>query len=546
MFQPLLDLGLADRAPSAGPSGVVYTKPWVVELILNLSGYVEGPGLVDRLAIEPAAGAGAFLVGMARRLVASCLAAGRPLGDCSRSLIAYEIGEAAADSARSAVVDALVGLEVDHIEARSLAAGWVRRGDYLLDAPKLPRADFVLGNPPYVRLEEIPEGTSRLYRSMYPTMRGRADLYVAFFEAALRQLAPGGVCTYICADRWMLNRYGSDLRRLVTSGFAVEAVIEMHAAAAFDDDVSAYPAITRIRRAPQGPAVVARASSAAPFGALDATTPGLECALVPGWFAGDDPWPRGSPARLRLLRDLEARFEPLESATHGARVGIGVATGLDRVFITRDANLVEPSRLLPLAMAADTATGTLRWSGHHLVDPWGPDGLVDLDEFPRLKTYLESHAAPLRERHTARRNPRGWYKTIDRVDHALTTAPKLYVPDIKERFNPVLDSGTTYPHHNLYYIQSDRWDLEALGGILLSAVGQFFVECYGVRMRGGYLRFQAQYLRRIRLPSPDRASGRLFDELVRAFREHDRTLATRAAAEAYGIDPAELEATIGR
>ena len=545
MFQPLLDLGLADRAPGAGPSGVVYTKPWVVELILNLSGYVEGPGLVDRLAIEPAAGAGAFLVGMARRLVASCLAAGRPLGDCSRSLIAYEIGEVAAEAAKMAVVEDLVGLRVDIDDARRLAEGWIRRGDYLLDAPRLPRADFVLGNPPYVRLEEIPEDTSRLYRSMYATMRGRADLYVAFFEAALRQLAPGGVCTYICADRWMLNQYGSDLRRLVTSGFAVDVVLEMHGAAAFDDDVSAYPAITRIRRAPQGPAVVARATSDAAFGALDATATGLECAVVPGWFAGDDPWPCGSPARLRLLRDLEDRFEPLESPTHGCRVGIGVASGLDRVFITRDAGIVETSRLLPLAMAADTATGTLRWSGHHLVDPWGPDGIVDLDGFPKLKIYLESHSAALRERHTAKRNPRVWYKTIDRVDHTLTSAPKLYVPDIKDRFNPVLDSGTTYPHHNLYYIRSDRWDLEALGGILLSAIGQFFVECYGVRMRGGYLRFQAQYLRRIRLPSPDSLTGPLFRDLVRAFRERDRPLATRAAAEAYGIDPRELEVIVG-
>ena len=46
------------------------------------------------------------------------------------------------------------------------------------------------------------------------------------------------------------------------------------------------------------------------------------------------------------------------------------------------------------------------------------------------------------------------------------------------------------------------WDLEVLGGLLISAIGQFFVESYGVRMRGGYFRFQAQYLRRIRVPDP--------------------------------------------
>jgi adenine-specific DNA-methyltransferase len=50
----------------------------------------------------------------------------------------------------------------------------------------------------------------------------------------------------------------------------------------------------------------------------------------------------------------------------------------------------------------------------------------------------------------------------------------------------VLDNGETYPHHNLYFIQSDDWDLEVLGGLLMSTIGQFFVESYGVRMRGGY------------------------------------------------------------
>jgi hypothetical protein len=69
---------------------------------------------------------------------------------------------------------------------------------------------------------------------------------VGFYEAALRSLKEQGVCAFICADRWMLNQYGAELRSLVTSNFAVEAVIEMHSAAAFEDDVSAYPAITLI------------------------------------------------------------------------------------------------------------------------------------------------------------------------------------------------------------------------------------------------------------------------------------------------------------
>jgi hypothetical protein len=108
-----------------------------------------------------------------------------------------------------------------------------------------------------------------------------------------------------------------------------------------------------------------------------------------------------------------------------------------------------------------------------------------------------------------------------------------------------LDRGETYPHHNLYFIQSDLWDLEVLGGLLMSAVGQFFVESYGVRMRGGYWRFQAQYLRRIRVPSPNALSVSQAAALTEAFRKRDRECATQVALEVYGIDEHEMETALG-
>jgi hypothetical protein len=131
------------------------------------------------------------------------------------------------------------------------------------------------------------------------------------------------------------------------------------------------------------------------------------------------------------------------------------------------------------------------------------------------------------------------------VTHDLTNTPKLYIADIKNVLDPVLDSGMTYPHHNLYFVQSDEWDLEVLGGLLMSAIGQFFVESYRLRMRGGYLRFQAQYLRRIRVPDFRAVSKSLANDLVQAFRARDRQLANRAALEAYGIDRCEMEAALG-
>jgi adenine-specific DNA-methyltransferase len=69
----------------------------------------------------------------------------------------------------------------------------------------------------------------------------------------------------------------------------------------------------------------------------------------------------------------------------------------------------------------------------------------------------------------------------------------------------------------------------------LSRVAQLFIEAYCVKMRGGTLRFQAQYLRRIRVPDPDALTEPLCSRLREAFRARDADAATAAAIEAYGI-----------
>jgi adenine-specific DNA-methyltransferase len=552
---------LSPPPPQAWPAsvetkGVVYTKSWVVELLLDLAGYTPEVNLVDKVAIEPAAGEGAFLGIMVARLAESCRRQQRPLTACQNSVLAYELDEVSASRARELVMRVLAEQALDGQEAERLATAWIRTGDYLLDAPDRD-ADFVVGNPPYVRLEDIPEEFTKYYRNAYPTMRGRADLYVAFFEAALRQLKPDGVCAFICADRWMRNQYGADLRKLVTSGYSMDVIVEMHNADAFHDEVDAYPAVTVIRAGKQRSTIVASATQEAQnvdsrvlSAAITLTdeesppviTEGLHVAKVHTWFKGTDPWPCNSPEQLTLLRRLEDGFPPLES---NAKVGIGVATGNDRIFITRDVHLVEPSRLLKLALAKDISSGTMKWSGHFLIDPWNLQGLVPLERFPKLRSYFGEHEEDLKKRHTAIKSLGGWYKTIDRVTHALTSKQKLYIADIKNVLDPVLDAGETYPHHNLYFIESEVWNLEVLGGLLMSLVGQFFVESYGVRMRGGYWRFQAQYLRRIRVPSPESISELQGRELIRAFRTRDSHQATKIALKVYGIEPNEMEKALG-
>lgn len=528
-------------------AGVVYTKSWMVELVLDLAGYLPEKRLADLVALEPSAGDGAFLSAMVRRLVESCERHGSPLGKATSALQAFEIDPEAAEKAVGVVLETLISLRVPSTTAEKLARSWIKVGDFLEASLCFPIADFVIGNPPYIRLEEIPEKKAAMYRNGYSAMRGRADIYVAFYQAALLQLKPHGVCAYICADRWMLNDYGSALREFITTeGYNVRHIIEAHDVQAFESEVSAYPAVTIIAREEQGPVIVSkalpgietenRARLIKSLGASLGSSSGLRSARFEDWFHGTEPWPCSSPDALKLLKHLEATCFPLECKITGTKIGIGVATGADRVFISPTKPDIEPDRILPLALASDLNDGKVQWSGHCMANPWNAKGLVDLAEYPRLKQHLKPHHELLSNRHTAKKDrAENWHKTIDRVNLVLVKKHKLYIADIKDRLLPSLDTGKTYPQHNLYWITSDTWDLKVLGALLMSDVGQFFIHCYGVRMRGGYLRFQAQYLRRIRVPDPQSISPKLADTLRNAFETQDFELATKAALEAYQI-----------
>jgi hypothetical protein len=60
-------------------AGVVHTKPWLVELVLDLAGYLPEKRLAELVVLEPSAGDGAFLSALVRRLVESCARAGTDL-----------------------------------------------------------------------------------------------------------------------------------------------------------------------------------------------------------------------------------------------------------------------------------------------------------------------------------------------------------------------------------------------------------------------------------------------------------------------------------
>ena len=145
------------------------------------------------------------------------------------------------------------------------------------------------------------------------------------------------------------------------------------------------------------------------------------------------------------------------------------------------------------------------------------------------------------KRHVATKAPANWYRTIDRIHPAITSQEKLLIPDIKGDAAIVYEPGELYPHHNLYFITSSAWDIRALQTVMKSGIARLFVSLYSTRMRGGFLRFQAQYLRRICLPNWDTVSEDLRVKLRTLAKTNSPEELNAAVAELYGLSGADMK-----
>ena len=127
--------------------GQVFTPPKVVNIMLDLC---TNKGRV----LEPSAGNGAFFSALRERQA-----------DC-------------------------VGIEIDP----AVVSEGVQLGDFF-DYPLTEQFDTIIGNPPYVRFQDVAVDTKKRLKS--DLFDGRSNLFLFFIEKCVRHLKPGGELVFI-------------------------------------------------------------------------------------------------------------------------------------------------------------------------------------------------------------------------------------------------------------------------------------------------------------------------------------------------------------
>ena len=325
--------------------------------------------------------------------------------------------------------------------------------------------DIIVGNPPYVRIQSIDRSEANYYRKNYDAAYSSFDLYVIFFEKALRLLRPGGRLGFITSGKFLKNVYGKKLRQLLRKQATIEQIVDLSATQVFAE-ATTYPIIIVFRKdtEEQDIAYTAIAHQTAPGTqppdlAAATVIPAKQDALMEGI------WPPPSHDSRRMLDKLGRLSSRLGCIS--LRVFQGLVTSADGVYHLQErakssngeVKVFSKALDRELKLEADLLKPLL--SGKHiqrykatsddelLLFPYrvASDGadLIPSDKFancyPLTWEYLEENRITLEGRENGKMRHEGWYGYVYPKNLTLHEYRKLAIPRLVQNLRAAYDAN---------------------------------------------------------------------------------------------------------
>ena len=372
--------------------------------------------------------------------------------------------------------------------------------------------DLVVGNPPWVRLHNIPARARERLRREFEVYRlaawesgaagagagrgfaAQVDLSALFVERSVRLLKREGTLALLVPAKLWRSLAGGGLRRFLAA-HAPPLSLDDWSESAPAFDAAVYPSLLVARRTEQPP-------------------PDVVCAVhrretVLRWHVGrkalalDDspgsPW-LIAPAAARAVFDLLLRRgTPLGSSAFG-RPLLGVKCGLNEAFLVgRDAD-VEPSLLRPV-VRGETLTPWRITTGDRILWTHGDDDRP-LARIPdRARRWLARHYRALLARSDVRSRSAWW--SLFRIEGASSSLPRVVWADVgRVPRAAFVAAGDPLVALNSCYVArcATAADAHALTALLNSPLVAAWLSLLAEPARGGYHRYLGWTMALLPLP----------------------------------------------
>lgn len=307
--------------------GQVMTPTPLVRLILDAAGY-EGGAVLEGTVMEPSFGNGSFLIEIADRIASEC---------GKRGMTPEETADV--------LKKRMFGIEKDEILYEEAAArlnlflaskgipetdwsGNLICGDALSEYGRFEgRMDFVVGNPPYVRVHAVGEDYRKKLKK-FEFAGGTTDLYVVFYEIGIAMLNGTGRLGYVTPNSFLKNASQRKFRKFLTDEGCLSALFDFRSSRVFPD-AGTYACVCVLDRNPENRKKPVEYREYSMYEI--ARRENLDRSLFEETPDGE-PWILGDKDDARFLSENRRRKRKLSEI---ASIRNGISTNSDKTYVIR-------------------------------------------------------------------------------------------------------------------------------------------------------------------------------------------------------------------
>lgn len=312
--------------------------------------------------------------------------------------------------------------------------------------------DVIVGNPPYIRQEEIKEYKS-IFLKLFPNVaNGTADLYVYFFERGLQLLKKDGMFAFITSNKFIRSGYGKNLRYWLRSNFMILQIIDKFEKRVFAD-AAVDPCI-----------VILKKEKPINNNYLSYNYD----ALVPQNYLSDSGWTLGETRVLDLKDKVDKQGKKMKE-WENIDIYRGVVTGLNEAFILNENKKKELIKIdkacevliKPLITGKNIKRYSISFDKQFLIKVIPG---TDISSFKVIYDHLMQFKAQLEKRWEPVHGKIKWYELRPCVYYEKFEEPKIIYPDISSE-------GGFYWDNNGYFFNNTAYMIT--GNIKKSWIGLF-------------------------------------------------------------------------
>lgn len=390
---------------------------------------------------------------------------------------------------------------------------------------KQKKFDFVVGNPPYVRVQMLDERTKEQYESNYQTAKGLYDLYVLFFESGLNWLKENGKLGFITSNKFMNRGYGKDLRKFILNNAKINLIIDFKDSGVFKDATN-YPSIIILSKEinisnAKFPCIVVSKPKENLIQDLYLYNKNVtekndyySFFYISNKSLSEDFWTLVPNEEKELINKIEAKNKHLIDFCDAIQVG--VQTGNDKIYIISEETMktyrIESSISKKFIRGRDVKRWKISWDNLFLIYSYKETEnnetiLIREDElksrFPNAYDYLKENKTELNKRWGIR----NWYELPTVRETKWFETLKIVTPDVSQTNNFSIDDKSFYFSKGSVYgiILKDKSikNYHYMLGLLNSKLLEFFFKKISPMFSGGYYRYNTEYLEKLPIKLPE-------------------------------------------